>query len=166
MRPRIGIGFALLCSLAVVLSTAAATSASAQTYRWATVNICDTATNPNTIGIRASMPAGQTDAEKLFIRFRVQYLSTMDGKWHSVTSGGDSGFVAVAKPKSRARQKGWSFQISPNSDTIKLRGTVTMEWRVKGEVVRRSIERTHSGHKNAVAADPAGYSAAICTITK
>lgn len=165
MHPRIGIVFTLLaCAAAVSPLVPAAAAKSAR--GWATVNICDTANNPDTIGIRASMPAGKKDEEKLFIRFRLQYFSTMDNKWHNVTAGGDSEFVPVAKPTRRARQKGWSFQIAPNSDTIKLRGVVNMEWRVKGEVVRHTTVRTHKGHKSAAAGDPPGYSAASCTITK
>ncbi len=142
-----------------------AASAKPSRYRWATVNICDTANNPNTIGIRASMTRGRA-GERLFMRFRVQYFSEVDLKWHHVTSGGDSGWVAVPKPSGKARQKGWSFQISPNSESIKLRGMVSMEWRVNGEVSRRTRQRTHSGYKGVAAADPPGYSAANCTITR
>lgn len=162
--PGIGIFVSLLLLIAVATPVIPAASA-AKSRRWATVNICDTAANPNTIGIRASMPRGKV-GEQLFIRFRVQYLSTQDSKWHQITEGGDSGWVSVPKPSGRARQKGWSFQISPNSDAIKLRGAVTMEWRKNGEVARRKREYTHSGHKSAAAADPPGYSAATCTITK
>jgi len=164
-----GIVVVLLAAVAIaaaIVSPASGKSTDLRKLRWATVNVCDTASHPNTIGIRASMPRGKKASEKLFIRFVVQYLSQDDGKWHHVTAGGDSGFVAVKKPRFKARQKGWSFQISPNSDTIKVRGMVTMEWRVDGKVVRRAYERTHSGHKPDAAADPPGYSAADCTITK
>jgi hypothetical protein len=165
MRPRIGILITLVASAAAV-SPLVPVAAAKSARGWATVNICDTTDNPDTIGIRASMPAGKKADEKLFIRFRLQYFSTMDDKWHNVTAGGDSEFVPVAKPKGKARQKGWSFQIAPNSDTIKLRGLVTMEWRVKGEVVRHATVRTHKGHKSAGGGDPPGYSAASCTVTK
>ena len=39
---------------------------------WATVNVCDTAKQPDTIGIRASMP-GTPKGVRLSMRFRVQY---------------------------------------------------------------------------------------------
>ncbi|MGH2839283.1 MAG: hypothetical protein ACRDKY_00480 [Solirubrobacteraceae bacterium] len=169
MRPRAAILVALLVAFAAaspVVPAAAGKVPGARKARWATVNICDTPKHPNTIGIRASMPRGKSSDEKLFMRFQVQYLSQVDGKWHHVTQGGDSGFVAVKRPRGKARQKGWSFQISPNSDTIRLRGMVTMEWRRGGEVVRRARERTRGGHKNAADADPPGYSAADCTIRR
>lgn len=155
---------ALLVTVAAASPVIAAGKGTAK-RRWATVNICDTPGHPNTIGIRASMPRGKS-GEKLFIRFRVQYFSRVDGKWHHVTKGGDSGFVAVSKPRGKTRQKGWSFQISPNSETIKLRGMVAMQWRVNGEVARSARERTHGGHKNAAAADPPGYSAADCVVRR
>jgi hypothetical protein len=163
MRPRIGI--VVLSCVAFAVAAPVSPAVAAKAKPWATVNICDTAKNPNTIGIRASMPRGK-DGEQLFIRFRVQYFSMQDNKWHHVTSGGDSGWVSIPKPSGKARQKGWSFQISPNSETIKLRGVATMEWRKNGEVTRRKRERTHSGHKGAAAADPPGYSAANCIVTR
>jgi hypothetical protein len=165
MRSRVGIAASLLVAVGLASPVTPAGAAKKNPARWATVNICDTANNPNTIGIRASMPRGR-HGQSMFMRFRVQYLPTQDNKWHQVTQGGDSGFVQIPKPSGKAREKGWSFQISPNSSAIRLRGVVTMQWRSDGEVVRQRRELTHSGHRGAAAADPPGYSAATCTITK
>ena len=59
---------------------------------WATVNVCDTAKQPDAIGIRASMP-GTPKGARLSMRFRVQYR-TADGRWADVEDA-DSGWRTV-----------------------------------------------------------------------
>ena len=58
---------------------------------WATVNICDTAKQPDRIGIRAAMP-GTPKGARLYMRFRVQYRS--GDVWKDVQDA-DSGWVNV-----------------------------------------------------------------------
>jgi len=41
---------------------------------WATVNICDTATSPDSMGVRAGMP-GKASGQRMFMRFRAEYWS-------------------------------------------------------------------------------------------
>jgi hypothetical protein len=132
---------------------------------WATINVCDTAKHPDTIGIRASMP-GSGRRERMYMRFQVQYFSRADQKWHNITHGADSGFQYVGSARHKVRQGGYDFQFSPPvaGDSFVLRGAVTFEWRVKGKVVRRARKRTSKGHRSAVGADPPRYSAAICEI--
>src|SRR2546423_13892135 len=62
---------------------------------WATVNVCDTPSSPDTIGIRGSIPGSGVKGEKMFLRFQVQYFSRTDGKWHNITQGADSNWVPV-----------------------------------------------------------------------
>ena len=155
----------LLC--AVVLACAAPAAASAR-LPWATVNVCDTASNPDTIGIRGSMPASSAGAAELFMRFQLQYERS-DGTWRALSAGGDSGFIDVGRARARgSRQAGHSFTVSPPraGSVYTLRGLVTFEWRAKnGNVVRRARKRTTAGHRSTAGADPAGFSAAECTIT-
>lgn len=154
--------FALLC---------AAPAAAATRTPWATVNVCDTASHPNTIGIRGSMPITTTArpaAAELFMRFQVEYLAN-DGSWRALTAGGDSGFIDVGRARGRGtRQAGHSFTVTPpQAGTVyTLRGRVTFDWRAKnGAVVRRARKRTTAGHRSTAGADPAGFSAAECTIS-
>src|SRR4051812_4344046 len=49
---------------------------------WATINVCDTARYPDTVGVRASMPGTGTPGEEMFMRFQVQYHSRVDHLWH------------------------------------------------------------------------------------
>jgi hypothetical protein len=132
---------------------------------WATVNVCDTADAPNTIGIRASMPGSHKGQEERYMRFVVQYFSRSDDRWYRVAAGGDSGYLSIGKGR-KARQFGRSFRIEPlEGESVLLRGRVYFQWRVKGDAVRRANELTRKGHRSSAGDDPAGYSAATCTIT-
>ena len=135
-------------------------------HLWATVNICDTAAYPNTIGIRGSMPGSRDGREVMWMRFEVQYLSTADNKWHRIPNAGEfSDFVRVGRARFKARQAGRSIRFDPKSASVLLRGVVTFEWRLRGEVVRRARKRTTEGHRSTAGADPEGYTAANCRIT-
>lgn len=134
---------------------------------WATVNVCDTAEHPDTVGIRASMPGSGIAKERMYVRFQLQYYRTSDNRWHNIGQGGDSGFIGVGSGKYKARQTGRNFTVTPpSSGSFILRGAVTYEWRLGGEVVRRARKRTRSGHPGTVGADPAGFSAATCEVKK
>ena len=133
---------------------------------WATVNVCDTAGSPSTIGIRASMPGlRSSSAEQRYMRFVVQYFSREDDRWYRIAEGGDSGYIQAKGRK--LRQLGRSFRIEPTpGEPVLLRGKVYFQWRVKGQgVVRSANVVTRKGHRSSAGDDPPGYSAATCTIT-
>lgn len=152
----------------VIVLVFAPAGAAAARVPWATVNVCDTPSYPDTIGIRGSMPGTGIATEEMFMRFQVQYQRD-DGSWQLLDAGGDSGFIDIGRAKTRAaRQAGHSFRITPPrvGDVYTLRGFVTFEWRTKdGTVARRARRRTTSGHRSSAGADPAGFSAAECLIT-
>ncbi len=177
MPPRLGIVAAVLVALVVGPVTGAGAQGSAggppdaprptvdrSKLLWATVNVCDSAKRPDTIGVRGSMPGSRDGSERMYMRFQVQYFSPRDGTWHRIRKGGDSGFVRVGLAKFRARQSGRSFRFAPRNGTVLLRGVVTFEWRKNGEVVRRARKRTTAGHRSTAGADPKGYSRSNCTI--
>lgn len=157
---------AALIGLALLPAASAARTAD-QRALWATVNVCDTLRHPDTIGVRGSMPGSGDRHEHMFMRFQVQYLSRKDSSWHNIGPTGDTGFVAVGPGKYRARQAGRYFTIRPPATgAFTLRGVVTYEWRVNGEVARRARKHTTAGHGNTSGADPRGFSAATCDIKK
>src|SRR5204863_9577949 len=123
---------------AVALLCAAPAAAAARTP-WATVNVCDTASNPDTIGIRGSMPITLSGATELFMRFQVHYQRS-DGSRRFLRAGSDSGFIDIGRARGRgARQAGHSFIVTPPraGNVYTLRGLVTFDWRAKdGTVVR------------------------------
>ena len=132
---------------------------------WGTVNICDTAEHPDTIGIRGSMPGTGRAGDQMFMRFRVQYYDQKALMWHNIGLTGDSGFVAVGSAKYRQRQTGRNFTVRPpRAGAFILRGAVSFEWRRDGEVVRTAKARTTAKRGRTKGADPAGFSAATCSV--
>lgn len=157
---------AVITALALGALLLAAPSARAGPARgpWATVNVCDTERNPDTIGIRASMPGTGRARERMEMRFRVQFFVPSSGRWRTISRGADSGWVAVGSARFRARQAGHSFRLTPSGTEIRLRGEVNFRWRRDGRVVRRARRLTAAGHRSSAGADPAGYSVAECVI--
>ena len=162
---------ALLPIALLALAPAPAATAQERTvdrsrHLWATVNICDTAKSPDTIGIRASMPGSGREGERMYMRFRVQFFSQVDKRWHNFVSGDgtNSGWQSVGAARFKARQSGWSFgfELQPGQQ-YELRGVVNYQWRRGTKVVRRSTKRTTKGHRTALS-EPAGYSAASCVL--
>jgi hypothetical protein len=130
------------------------------------VNVCDTADHPDTVGIRASMPGSGVRKERMYVRFQLQYQRA-DGTWHNIGAGGDSGFIGLGSGKYRARQTGRNFTVQPPaSGSFVLRGAVTFVWRLGGAVVGRARTRTRAGHPGTAGADPAGFTAATCEVSK
>jgi hypothetical protein len=130
---------------------------------WATVDVCSPKDQPNTIGIRGSMPSDGHHGDTMFMRFQVQYVNASTKKWVYVAKGADSGFQPVASSSS-ASQSGRSFQLVPSAGPFRLRGVVSFQWRRGAHVVHAVTRTTTPGHKSLVGADPAGFSAGTCKI--
>jgi hypothetical protein len=128
---------------------------------WATVNVCDTAKQPDTIGIRASM-TGSPKGVRVSMRFRVQYKEA-DGTWADVENA-DSGWRGLGTAKGIPVESGWSFTFTRPAKAVTLRGVAKFRWR-KGDALPRTDEVvTDGGHRSSAGADPAGYSAANCEL--
>jgi hypothetical protein len=131
---------------------------------WATVDVCNPKDQPNTIGIRGSMPGDRHAHDTMYMRFRVQYQDPSTHRWAYVARGADSGFLKVG-PAQTARQAGRSFQFAAGGQTFTLRGYVIFQWR-RGKTVLGTIERTTlAGHHSLAGADPKNYSAASCRLS-
>ena len=133
---------------------------------WSTVNVCDTDAQPDTVGVRASMPGSGRTSERMWVRFQIQYFDRDEGLWHNLLTGGDSGWIKVGSARYRVRQSGWTFRFSPPpaGTTQLLRGAVTFEWRRGTRTVRRARKRTTGGHTSAAGSDPPGFSAGTCEL--
>jgi hypothetical protein len=131
---------------------------------WATINVCDTAAAPDTVGIRASMP-GLARTASMSMRFQVQYRD-QDGSWRSIASDADSGWRVVGRARRGPVDSGQDFTFLPPADgsAHRLRGVVRFKWVRGGRVVAKAMRVTTAGHRPTVGADPPGYSAAVCDI--
>lgn len=133
---------------------------------WATVNVCSPKDQPNTIGIRGSMPGDGHATDAMYMRFRVQYLDTTTNKWIDLSQGADSGFLKVGSA-ALTRQSGRSFQFAPaaGKSAYTLRGYVIFQWRKGASVLETVARPTTAGHTSLAGADPHGFSAATCALT-
>src|SRR3954454_12166480 len=144
----------------LMLALGPATARAKEPVPWATVNVCDTAKQPDAIGIRASMP-GTPKGARLSMRFRVQYRT--GDAWADV-AGADSGWRSVGTAKGAPVEYGWSFTFAHSSKSTVLRGVVRFRTRRGNALPRQSEVATEAGHRSSAGADPAGYSAAICAL--
>jgi hypothetical protein len=152
--------------LATKKTTAAERALLQSPQLWATVDVCNPADQPNTVGIRGSMPGDAHAKDEMYMRFRLQYLDSATKQWIDLANGADSGFVAVGAAKS-ARQTGRSFQLVPvaGKPPVELRGVVDFQWRRGSNVVFGVSRPTTAGHTSLAGADPANFSAADCSLS-
>ncbi len=171
--------FACLAALSVLApATALAASAPARTGKpsageralldshelWATIDVCDPADQPDTVGIRGSMPGDGHSHDRMYMSFRLQYMNS-SRHWVNLASGASSGFVAVGSGAS-VRQAGTSFELKPvaGKPAVTLRGVVDFQWRRNRTILVAGAQPTSAGHVSVAGADPANYSAASCVI--
>jgi hypothetical protein len=157
--------FLILIAAAVLAAPAFGESAGARAPEpWANVNVCDTETSQNQIGIRGSMP-GMTRKTRMLMRFRVQYKDAQE-RWRTIGSGADSGWQTVATARRGEYDAGWTFEFEPRASggAWELRGVVSFKWRRDDRVVQRDRRVTEAGHPGTAGAEPADYSAATCEI--
>ena len=131
---------------------------------WATVDVCSPKDQPNTVGVRGSMPGDGKSSDKMYMSFRLQYMSPA-GKWVDLASGATPGYVSVGA-SGAAREGGRSFQLAPvpGKPASELRGVVDFQWRHGTTVLVRGSRPTGAGHKSVAGSDPTGFSAATCLI--
>jgi hypothetical protein len=132
---------------------------------WATIDVCSPADQPNTLGVRGSMPGDGHAGDRMYMSFRVQYQEPSSKRWVNLSTDVHAPFLAVGDGGS-SRQDGSSFQIEPvkGRPAFLMRGVVEFQWR-RGHRVVLSVSRpSTAGHKSLAGADPADYSAASCSI--
>jgi hypothetical protein len=127
---------------------------------WATVNACNTKRQPQTIGVRAQMPA-LGFAARMRLTVAVQYFGA-SGRWQFVTGPNATYTANLGVVSDGLEQAGSGFTFRNYAGT--LRGVVTYTWRRAGRLLLRVTRVTSAGHHDADGADPARYSAADCIL--
>ena len=155
----------LLLAVCACVSPAPATAGSGAL--WATVNVCDSPSARNIIGIRASMP-GDGAAQRMYMRFEAQWYSAKRRRF--VSTGSSSRWVSAGSARHKSAQAGFSFQFDdpPAGTAFLMRGRVSYQWRVRrgkrSVVVRRATRLTRAGISGVRGGDPKGRSDARCLI--
>jgi hypothetical protein len=132
---------------------------------WSTIDVCNATDQPDTLGVRGSMPGDGEAHDTMYMRFRLQYLDTSTKAWVDLANGVSPHYASVGTGAS-PRQGGRSFQLSPvaGQPAVTMRGVVTFQWR-HGDTVLAQISRPTTPERKALAgSDPAGFSAARCVI--
>jgi hypothetical protein len=131
---------------------------------WATIDVCNPADQPDTVGVRGSMPGDDHSKDQMFMSFRLQYMNATTKQWVDLSKTAPS-YVAVGAAKT-ARQGGSSFELKPVTGNagFTMRGVVSFQWR-RGSTVEYTVSRpTTAGHQSLTGADPVGFTAATCKI--
>jgi hypothetical protein len=133
--------------------------------QWATVNACDSAGQPNVMGVRASLPGDGSNAE-MFVRFTAQWHDNAQKAWLPVRGAATSPWLPAGSARYLARQAGWNFAFDPpaSGGVFLLRAVAELQWRLGGTVVRSASLVTASSMAAVMEGDPAGTSLASCTI--
>ncbi len=155
----------LLACVVLVARCPAAAAAQSPRDLWATVNVCDTAATPNTIGVRGSMPGLKRKAT-LRMRFRVQYLAP-DGRWLHRAPQRRLGLAARSAYAAAAASSPAGASRSPRR--VRRRSCCAASSTSSGAAPARSLRRarkiTEDGHVSTAGADPPGFSAGTCRIS-
>lgn len=132
---------------------------------WSTIDVCNAGDQPNTIGIRGSIPGDGQAHDTMYMRFRLQYMNATTKHWADLAKGATASYVSVGSGAA-ARQAGRSFQLSPvaGQPAFSLRGVVNFQWRKGTTVVTSATRPTSAGRQSLAGADPAGFSSATCLI--
>ena len=131
---------------------------------WATIDVCSPSDQPNTVGVRGSMPGDELSKDEMYMSFRLQYLDETTKQWVDLSKTAPA-FVSVGAAKT-ARQGGSSFELKPvtGRPPFTIRGVVDFQWR-HGSTVEYTVSRpTTAGHQSLTGADPATFTAATCKI--
>ena len=141
---RIAIATALLTALLVAAAPRAADESSVGPL-WATVNICDSPSAPNAMGVRASMP-GVPEADRIRVQFVAQYWSHAKQAWLPVSGVSSSGWIDAGGSDYTYRQAGYTFNFDPPQPgkNFMVRAVAQMQWLADGKVVR-SAQRVVRG---------------------
>jgi hypothetical protein len=132
---------------------------------WATIDVCNTLKQPDTIGIRGSMPGDGRAHDEMFMSFHLQYLNAVNQWVELEGSSSSSAYIDVGDAKA-ARQGGWSFTLKPREGkpAFMLRGIVDFKWARGKTIVLNASRATTSGHESTAGAEPKDYSASSCSV--
>jgi hypothetical protein len=126
---------------------------------WATVNVCNFPSKPDTIGVRGQMPALGLPAS-LSMTVQIDYWSANQKTFLPAPDASQT--VSLGEATTGLHQAGVSFRFEPGSGAFS--GSVTFQWERGGTVVATATRQVTSGHPGVDFSRPAHLSAAQCSI--
>jgi hypothetical protein len=126
---------------------------------WATVNICNSPSHPNQLGIRGQMPALGFPAW-LSMRIQLNYYSDSQKKF--VVDPGSTKMIRLGRSRSGLQQGGAVYAFNPHAGL--LNASVRFDWRRSGKLLGSTTQTTTGGHRGADFGSPPHFTAAQCRI--
>ena len=128
---------------------------------WATVNVCSSRRDPDSLGIRGQMPTLGFPAT-LSMQVQVDYWSTATKRFVPIKSPTAVKTLPLGQQQTGLQQAGAIFPFSAHAG--RLNATITFTWMRGRKVLGHTVRRTTAGHPSAQYGSPPHYSAAQCTI--
>ena len=132
---------------------------------WATIDVCNAPKQPDTVGIRGSMPGDGKPADKLYMSFGLEYLDAVN-QWAALPSA-SSGWVLVGAGSS-CRPPGrleLHAEAAPRRAASSCCGASSASAGcAAGHQFAHATLPTTAGRKALAGAEPEGFSAARCSL--
>jgi hypothetical protein len=126
---------------------------------WATVNVCNSPSDPHSIGVRGQMPALGIPAA-LSMTVQIDYWSANEKAFVPVP--GASQTVSLGDVTTGLHQGGVSFPFAAGSGIFS--GSVAFQWVRGGTVAATASRQVTSGHPDADYSSPLHLSASQCAV--
>jgi hypothetical protein len=154
---------ALLLAAAVAVPAFAASSS--RGLLWATVNVCNSASAPRSVGFRASIP-GDTSQARTYVRFTAQWLDPRTRSWAPVEGVPTSPWLGAGSAGQLAGQVGWTFEFEQPAAgaAFQVRGLAELQWRRGASLVRSQTLVTSGGRAGVDEGAPPATSLASCSL--
>jgi hypothetical protein len=126
---------------------------------WATVNICNSRRQRNTIGIRGQMPTLGFPAW-LSMRIELGFYNKTKKRFDPVSS--TVKLIRLGRSSTGLVQDGTTFMFTPHTGLFNA--NVQFIWRRSGKLLGQTRRRTTAGHHDADFGSPPHFSAKQCRI--
>ncbi|MGH2877134.1 MAG: hypothetical protein ACRDLV_12860 [Solirubrobacteraceae bacterium] len=128
---------------------------------WATINVCDSGSYRNSVGVRGQMPALGFEST-LSLTIQIEYWSRAARGFVGVPGSAATATEPIGRQSTGRQQAGAIFPFRAHAGL--LAAIVTFTWSRDGSVIGQARRWTTAGHPNAAYGSPTGYTAASCRI--
>ena len=132
---------------------------------WATINICNSHTHRDQIGVRGQMPSLGLSAT-MSMTITLNAWSSTDKKFEPINSPNAVAHIPLGSDITRFQvlQQGGTVFPFQSGETGLWNASIVFTWKRQGKVVGQTKRRTTAGHHTADFGSPPRYSAKQCSI--
>jgi hypothetical protein len=141
----------------------AVTAAEKSPSLWATINICNSRTHRNQIGVRGQMPS-LGFSSTMSMKITLNAWSPTAKTFQAIDSPNAVDSVNLGSHSRGLEQAGAVFPFQ-KGETGLWNATIVFQWKRQGKVVGQTQRRTTAGHHGADFGSPPRYSAKQCSIS-